>query len=452
VTQSSRPSGVARPDGAPTVRGRFRNAGAAPICEHGAAPGCDAGMEAPSRVEPDVPSRGDKRLVIQAILGLAVGLAILGVWLYAIGFQDILSTLRTVAPVPALVAVLAWVTSMVLRSWKWHILLRMLDPVHQIEHAEVSAQEIGFRTSGRVYWVSSFLNVIFPFRVGELARSLLLKQLANLPVSASLPTVLVDRLYSIAAILLGLLFLPLAPFQLQTSAGTRGLWIPSVRWGIGIVAALFLCTLGILYLLRHQKVGMLRLARHMLFMLPEQWVERILGFVGTMIDSMRFVRPDTRRRRVPHRAGATWSALGLLAWSLTVLLADAAKDHFVLRAFGLNVPLTTCFLGVCLTNLAFILPSPPGNIGSNQWYATLVYSSGFGYDASRVAGGALFGHAMTTMVVAIGGALALSGLGINLAESLRISQGSALPGSGLPGGALPDDPLFEPAPKQEPGA
>jgi hypothetical protein len=39
---------------------------------------------------------------------------------------------------------------------------------------------------------------------------------------------------------------------------------------------------------------------------------------------------------------------------------------------------------------------------------------------------------MTTLVVAAGGALSLSGLGINLAESLRISQG---------------DPLLDPAPE-----
>jgi uncharacterized protein (TIRG00374 family) len=422
VTRNSSPSRTAHSDAAPAARRRSHDADASSDRGHGVGPECGAGMRGTSRVQ------WGKSQVTQAILGLAVGLAILGVWLYVIGFQDILSTLRTVAPVPALVAVLAWVISMGLRSYKWHILLQML-------HSALPAPKIRFGTSGRVYWVSSFLNVIFPFRVGELARSLLLKQLVDLPISASLPTVLVDRLYSIAAILLGLLFLPLAPFQLQTSAGARGLGIQSVRWGIGIVAAVFLCTLGVLYLLRHQKARMLRLVRHMFFMLPDRWIERILDFIDTMIDSMRFVRPDTRHRR------ATWSALGLLAWSLTVLLADAAKDHFVLRAFGLDVPLTTCFLGVCLTNLAFILPSPPGNIGSNQWYATLVYSSGFGYDPSRVAGGALFGHAMTTLVVAIGGALALSGLGINLAESLRISQGSPLPGSPLP----------EPAPKREMG-
>jgi uncharacterized membrane protein YbhN (UPF0104 family) len=84
--------------------------------------------------------------------------------------------------------------------------------------------------------------------------------------------------------------------------------------------------------------------------------------------------------------------------------------------------MTTCFMAVCLTNLAFILPSPPGNIGSNEWYATLVYATGFGLDSVKVAGGALFGHALTAFVVAAGGAISLSMLGLNLAEGLRISQ------------------------------
>lgn len=359
--------------------------------------------------------RVQRRRVVKVLLGVILGLAILGIWLYWIGFQDILASLKTVAPAPALVAVLAWILSMGLRSWKWHILL-------------LSTQKVPFSISGRIYWVSAFLNVLFPFRVGELTRSLFLKQLVDLPVSVSLPTVLVDRLYSIAVILLGLLFLPLAPFQLQTSTGPTKLGMHTLRWGVGIVAAIFLACLVFLYLVRNQKTRMLSLARRALFILPDRWTNQILSFVDTMIDSMRLVQPAGPGRlgggqqASSKRWAAARSALYLLAWSLAVLVVDAIKDHSVLRAFGLDVSITTCFLGVCLTNLAFILPSPPGNIGSSEWYATLVYSSGFGYDPSRVAGGALFGHAMTALVVAVGGALSLSGLGINLAESLRISQ------------------------------
>ena len=381
-----------------------------------------AAASGPDEASPESPGRGRQGQVVKAVLGLIVGLVVLGLWLYWIGIEGIVAALKTVAPVPALVATLAWVVSMGLRSWKWHILLP-------------STQRVSFGVSGRVYWVCAFLNLILPVRVGELARSLFLKQLVDLPVSASLPTVLVDRLYSISAILLGLLLIPLLPIKLPTSAGAPGLGMQGIRWGIGIVAAALLITLLGLYLLCSHKARMLRFGRRVLFMLPDRWADRILGFVDTMVDSIRFVRADTNRRAdTGDRAGRgrwtrAWSALGLLAWAVAVLFADAIKDQFVLRAFGLNVPLLACVMGVCLTNLAFILPSPPGNIGSNQWYATLVYSSGFGYDLSRVAGGALFGHAMTTLVVAVGGALSLSGLGINLAESLRISRGDLLPES-----------------------
>ena len=154
----------------------------------------------------------------------------------------------------------------------------------------------------------------------------------------------------------------------------------------------------------------LRLAKRLTFFLPDAWQARVLGFLGTLIDGLSVIRSGPS------------SILGLLAWSAAVLWADALKDQWVLRAFDLHVPLTTCLVAVCLTNLAFILPSPPGNIGSNEWYATLVYAAGFGLDPVLVAGGALFGHAMTAMVVAAGGALALSTLGLNLAEGLRVAQ------------------------------
>ena len=50
--------------------------------------------------------------MLKAILGLAVGVLILGVWLYVVGFQEILAALRTVSPYPALVATLAWALAM----------------------------------------------------------------------------------------------------------------------------------------------------------------------------------------------------------------------------------------------------------------------------------------------------------------------------------------------------
>ena len=342
------------------------------------------------------PRRGRARRLLTVLLGLFVGLLILGIWLYVVGVDEILGTLRTVAPAPALLATLAWVLAMGLRSYKWHVIL-------------TATRALPLATTGRVYWASSFLNMVFPFRVGELARSLFLKRLEGMPIAASLPSVLIDRLYSIAVILLGLLFLPLTAFGQKST----DLSLSSLKWGLGILAGGFLSVLMLIFVLRNQKPALLRLSRRLLFLLPDRWQERLLGFLDALIDGMCLVRSDPA------------SILGLLAWSVAVLWADALKDLLILRAFGLRVPLTTCFMAVCLTNLAFILPSPPGNIGSSEWYATLVYATGFGLDAARVAGGALFGHAMTALVVAAGGALALSTLGLNLAEGLRLAEEEA---------------------------
>jgi len=337
---------------------------------------------------------------LKMIVGLLIGLLILGSWLGFVGFEETLTTLITVTPSSAILATLAWVISMALRGWKWHSIL-------------ISTHQVPILVSERVYWVSSFLNVLFPFRVGELARSLFLKRLVDMSVSASLPTVLVDRLYSIAVILIGLLFLPLTSFQMRadTERGAANPGTLGIRWGIAIIAAGFFAVLVFLFFLRNQKPRLLGLGRRVLFFLPENLGKRLLGFLDATIDGMQLVRTDAN------------SVLALLALSLVVLFADALKDHFVLGAFGLEVPVIVCFFGVCITNLAFILPSPPGNIGSNEWYATLVYSTGFGYNGAQVAGGALFGHVMTTLVVATGGALSLSSLGITLAEGLSISRG-----------------------------
>jgi uncharacterized protein (TIRG00374 family) len=337
----------------------------------------------------------------KAIVGVLAGLAILGLWLYLVGFQETLAAMTTAAPGPALLAALAWLVALALRAWKWHRIL--------VSVPTISVQAVPWKVSGRVYWASSFLNVLFPFRVGEVARSLFLKQLADVPIALSLPTVLVDRLYSIAIILGGLAFLPLSPFRMGTEGG-GAISAISLRWGIGLVAGGFAATLIGLFVLRNQKERVLRWAGWFLRPLPDGARERLIRFMSATIDGMQYARGDAR------------SLLGLLLLSLLTLGADALKDHFVLRTFGLQVPILHCFFGVCLTNLAFVLPSPPGNIGSNEWYATLVYSTGYGYNSAQVASGALFGHLLTTSAVAAAGALSLSSLGLTLAEGLRISQ------------------------------
>jgi uncharacterized protein (TIRG00374 family) len=357
------------------------------------------------------PRRFGRLLTI--LLSLGIGLLILGLWVYVVGPGEIVDSLRTVSPVPALLATLAWLLAMGLRGFKWHAIL-------------ASTQPMPLATTGRVFWASAFLNMVFPFRVGELARSLFLKRLVGAPIAATLPSVLVDRLYTMAVILFGLLFLPLTSFGLHTpgeGASPDGPGMGSLRWGLGFLAGGFLAALIGIFVLRNQKMRLLGLAERLTPFLPQRLQARVVGFLDTLIDGMRVIRSDP------------WSVLGLLAWSTAVLWADAVKDHFVFRAFNLNIPVTTCYLAVSLTTMAFILPSPPGNIGSNEWYATLVYASGFGLNATSVAGGALFGHAMTALVVAVGGALSLSTLGLNLAEGLRIAQTAepspaAAPGEG----------------------
>jgi uncharacterized protein (TIRG00374 family) len=348
-----------------------------------------------------------RRRLLPILLSLFVGLLFLGIWLYLVGPRQVLSTLQAVAPRPAFLATLAWILAVFMRSYKWHVILGAI-------------QAMPLATTGRVYWASSFLNMVFPFRVGELARSLFLKRLVGAPVAATLPSVLVDRLYSMAVMLMGLLFLPLTSFgagsaEKGSAQSGVGLNLYTLRWGLGILAGALLVALISIYLLRKQKPILLRLVESLTRFLPSAWQKRVLAFLGTLIDGMGVIRSNPL------------AILGLLAWSAAVLGADALKDQLVFRALDLHVPWITCLMAVCLTNLAFILPSPPGNIGSNEWYATLVYATGFGLDPVRVAGGALFGHVMTALVVAAGGALSLSTLGLNLAEGLRLAQAPPVP-------------------------
>jgi len=118
-----------------------------------------------------------------------LGVALLIVWLLIVDLDAVAQTLRSAQwAFVALAAGLA-VTSTVVRAVRWRIVLR---PIASVAQVDVWLISLG----------SSLINFVIPIRSGEIARSLFLKQRDSVPISASLPTVAVDRSFDMLAVLL----------------------------------------------------------------------------------------------------------------------------------------------------------------------------------------------------------------------------------------------------------
>src|SRR4029077_486109 len=92
-------------------------------------------------------------------------------------------------------------------------------------------------------------------------------------------------------------------------------------------------------------------------------------FVETLIELAR------RPRLLAVAAAYTAGAVGL----------DALFCLLAFRAVGVAVSIPVVLFGYTLYNLAYLLPTPPGQIGSNELIGLLIFSSVLGVGRSGVA-------------------------------------------------------------------
>ncbi len=90
------------------------------------------------------------------------------------------------------------------RAWRWHYLLK---PLKSIPTKDLfPTVTIGY-----------FGNNILPARAGELLRAIVLKKDEDIPISASLATIIVERVFD-GVVMLGFVFVNLPELALLTSS------------------------------------------------------------------------------------------------------------------------------------------------------------------------------------------------------------------------------------------
>ncbi len=102
--------------------------------------------------------------------------------------------------------VAVYFVGVLVRSWRWHYLLRPLKKIPTLTMFPIVA--IGYMG-----------NNIYPARAGELLRAAVLKQREGVPISASLATIIIERIFD-GVVMLAFVFLNLS--QLTGLTGNSG--------------------------------------------------------------------------------------------------------------------------------------------------------------------------------------------------------------------------------------
>lgn len=275
------------------------------------------------------------------------------------------------------------------RAWRWHYLL---DPI----------KKIPTKTMFPITAIGYMGNNIYPARAGEVLRAVVLKRKEAVPISASLATIIVERIFD-GVVMLAFVFVNLSELARLTGAsGFVGNIQQVAIIGTGVfIGALLLFLLAAMYPQVTAKVGNWIVERF----IPERLRPKTIGIMHKFLDGLASLR-------------SPFNVLMVFFTSVIIWLLETGKYWFVMHAFNFSVSFFALMLMNGIVNLATTIPSAPGYIGTFDAPGIAVLSA-YGVEQATAAGYTLVLHVALWLPITLLGAYYLAREGIKWSDSLR---------------------------------
>jgi uncharacterized protein (TIRG00374 family) len=275
------------------------------------------------------------------------------------------------------------------RAWRWHYLLKPI-------------KEIPTKTMFPITTIGYMGNNIYPARAGEVLRAVILKRREGVAVSASLATIIVERIFD-GVVMLAFIFVNLSELAKLTGAsGFVGNIQQVAIIGTGIfLGALFIFLLAAMFPQVTAKIG-LWFVEHLT---PQRLHTKIIEIMTKFLDGLASLRSPL-------------NVLMVFFTSVIIWLLETGKYWFVMHAFNFNVSFFALMLMNGIVNLATTIPSAPGYIGTFDAPGIAVLTA-YGVDQATAAGYTLTLHVALWLPITILGAYYLTREGIKWSDSLR---------------------------------
>ena len=277
------------------------------------------------------------------------------------------------------------------RAWRWHYLLRPL-------------KSIPTRVMFPIVAIGYMGNNIYPARAGEVLRAVVLKRNQGVPVSASLATIIVERVFD-GVVMLAFVFINLAELtRLTGGSGVIGeISIQDIAlWG----SAAFFGALAIFLL----AAMFPRPTERLVAWAANRWVptrfrKKLLDLANRFLGGLESLRSPA-------------NVLMVFITSVVIWLFETGKYWFVMHAFPFEVSFFALMLMNGFVNLATTLPSAPGYIGTFDKPGIAVLAA-YGVDQGVAAGYTLVLHIALWVPITLLGAYYLAREGIRWGESVE---------------------------------
>ncbi len=325
-------------------------------------------------------------------LGVVISLAFLYLALRGLGLESLGEAFKNadywwLIPGVAIYFLAVWV-----RSWRWHYLLRPIKSIPT--HIMFPIVAIGYMG-----------NNIYPARAGEILRAVVLKRREAVPISASLATIIVERVFD-GVVMLAFVFINLPELaRLTSDSGLVGNIQTVALLGtgafIGVLAVFLLAAM-----FPEQAETLITAIVNRL--VPERFREKLLSLIKKFMGGLESLRSPRE-------------ALMVFFTSVVIWLLETGKYWFVMHAFPFKVSFFALMLMNGIVNLATTIPSAPGYVGTFDAPGIAVLTA-YGVDKALAAAYTLVLHVALWVPITLLGAYFLAREGLKWDKNIEIEQ------------------------------
>lgn len=331
----------------------------------------------------------------RAALGLLLGGVILLAVLRAVDLPVTMRVLQRNLATPrgvtfALLSGVAFLAAFSIRGVRWRL---FLSPVGRVSVV----------TTIRLFLIGVTVNFLLPVRGGEIVKSVMLKRATAIPVSRSLPSVAMDKSLDLLPALFVMMSVPLIGLRMDFRVW---LVLASVA-GLLVVLAVFV---ALSFLTPTTAIAAVR---GVLAILPRRLAGRIdataTGFVEALVSA-------ARQPRVFIPAVALTGA---------AVVCDSLFAMLAFWTIGFPIPFGTALFGYTVYNMFYVVPTPPGQVGSNEAVGLLVFAGLLHLPAAQVLAMFIFSHSWAAVLMCTTGPICLKSLNLTM-PGLMATRGDAL--------------------------
>lgn len=312
---------------------------------------------------------------IQLAVGIIISLICLVGLFYFVNPAEIFQSLKQTKFEYWVLTAISLILFLVLRAIRWRFMLNSgLAPSEAVPYGIVfHIQNIGY-----------LLTNLLPFRLGDVARAVLIGNVPPITISRGLSTMVAERVFDL------LFFIILFPFTL--SAVTD---LPPELDTVIIIT------------------GVLALVATLILIIAANFKEQALRVSAKLLDRISFVQSDMWLRRLEDLLkGLTAlttlrSGVLLVSFSIMIWVPVIFGYYFGMIAVNLQPTFIQAIFVVCIAALSVTAPSSPGQVGVFEASVTFAIAGIMRLPEAQAATFAFLYHAINYLVI---GALGIIGI------------------------------------------